>query len=380
MRAFKLILVLSVLAACDAGPVAPPPVECTSWDTCTGGLIATTEVIDTAFDHPRGTKYVPGDTMLLRIRVENRASIPTDSIVVSYGAAGLGEMRYSPPFVLAPRQMREIVDTAVVTFTFGEAPEMQFAAWRYSPSPHFDVPVTRRGTTTLDIARSGFSFDLQPLPGPPVTFEYFGATRAGVRVRHGDSVMLSTRITNIHETNLPPIALAGCVWMQDHCFERFGSTEASPVLKPGASADVTTTIVPDAAGVYFDWYSQQYFAIDVCAGEMFVGMPCESVHIQVVANFERDCDIGSAVAGFVTVDAVPDCGMRKEGSAYRFTARQGERYRVSSPDAVVFIAPRDGVPNFLTRPREVDIPADGTYYVVLLHTAPASFLLERIEP
>jgi hypothetical protein len=107
-------------------------------------------------------------------------------------------------------------------------------------------------------------------------------------------------------------------------------------------------------------------------------MPCDHAHIQVVANFEKDCAVDSAVVGVSTMDAMPDCGRPKDGSAYRFTARAGERYRVSSPDAVVFIAPQNGVPDFLTRPREVTIPADGTYYVVLLHSGVASFLLERI--
>jgi hypothetical protein len=72
-------------------------------------------------------------------------------------------------------------------------------------------------------------------------------------VRHSDTVMLSVRITNIYETDLPPISLAGCVWNQDHCFEPFASTNVSPVLIPGMSADVVMTLVPDAAGYYFDW-------------------------------------------------------------------------------------------------------------------------------
>ena len=377
LRSLGLILVSCAVAACDSDPAAPL-IECTSWDSCAGGLVATTEVVDTAFDHARGTKYLPGDSMLLRIRVENRASIRTDSIVVSHGAAGLGEPRYSPPFVLAPREVREIVDTAIVAFTFGEVPEMKLEAWRYWPEPYSDLVITRRGTSTLPIARSGFSFDLQSLPGPYVTYEYFGLTRTGSRVRHSDTVMLSVRITNIYETDLPPISLAGCVWNQDHCFEPFASTNASPVLIPGMSADVVVTLVPDAAGYYFDWYSQQPFVLGVCADNIFGGMPCEYAHIQVVANFEKDCTVVSAVVGVATTDTMPDCGRRKDGSAYRFIARAGERYRVSSPDAVVFIAPQNGVPDFLTRPREVTIPADGTYYVVLLHSGVASFLLERI--
>jgi hypothetical protein len=167
LRSFALILVSCAVATCDSDP-AGPLIDCTSWDSCAGGLVATTEVIDTAFDHARGTKYLPGDSMLLRIRVENRASIPTDSIVISHGAEGLGEPRYSPPFVLAPREVREIVDTAIVTFTFGEVPEMKFEAWRYGPEP-YELVIARRGTTTLPIARSGFTFDLQSLPGPYVT-------------------------------------------------------------------------------------------------------------------------------------------------------------------------------------------------------------------
>jgi hypothetical protein len=375
LRSVGLILVSCAVATCDSDPAAPL-IDCTSWESCSGGLVATTEVIDTAFDHARGTKYLPGDSMLLRIRVENRASIPTDSIVISHTAAGLGEPRYSAPFVLAPREVREIVDTAIVTFTFGEVPEMKFEARRSSSD--FDIAIARRGTTTLNIARSGFSFDMQNLPGPYVTFHYHGLPRTGSQVRHSDTVMLSVRITNIFETNLPPISLAGCLWNQDHCFEQFESTNASPVLIPGMSADVTMTIVPDAAEYYFDWYSQQNFSLGVCAETILARMPCDGALIHVVANFEKDCAVDSAVVGVSTTDAMPDCGRRKDGSAYRFTARAGERYRVSSPDAVVFIAPENGVPDFLTRPREVTIPADGTYYVVLLHRGAANFLLERI--
>lgn len=378
MRRLILLILLHV-AACDSDPAAPPLVECTTWENCAGGLIATTEVIDTAFGHAPATKYQPGDTMLLRIRLENRASIPTDSIVLSYSAAGLRDERFSPPFVLAPREVREIVDTAIVTFTFGEPAELQFDAWRYSPAPYFDVAVAARGTTSLEIARSGFSFDLQALAGPQVTFEYLGQTRSGVRVRHGDTIVISARIMNVYDADLPPISLAGCLWSGDHCFEPFTSTDASIVLTPGASADVSIKLVPDADGVYFDWYARQNFALDICAQEMFSGMPCESAHIQVVPNFEHDCSVGTAVVGVLTLDAMPDCGLREDGSAYRFSAREGERYSVSSPDAVVFLAPHDGVPDFLTRPREITIPADGIYYVVLLHTSPAHFILERID-
>jgi hypothetical protein len=374
-----LIAALSLaLSGCDTD-VQEPSIQCTTWAACEGGLVLDLNVADGAFRRSSTTRYVPGDTILLRGRLENRSTLDTDSIQLIFRATGLSG--FSPRSVsLQAGTSYAFVDTVVVAgFTFDAETRISVDAWRFVEPVDY-LPLKISGDTQFDIARSGYRFELIPIAGVRSPLVWAGYSFVGIRIRHQTQIAVMAKVTNVYETDLPPIGMGLCFWDFDNCYAQYESSNKTKVLKPGESTYLEMEFPLDTKGRYFDWWSQRLVGINICAEHGYMGRQCTMERILIIANYEVDCTVREATIGAPVHSTTHDCGYYDDGSAYRFTARAGERYRVSrlSGSGSVFITDADGAPNSSFGPMELVIPRDGTYYVAAFHRDPLSFLLERL--
>jgi hypothetical protein len=379
LRAGLLALAASALASCDMSDPQSPVVDCTTWDNCEAGLVLHLDVVEGAFRRQNQTRYFPGDSILVRGRLENRTRLLADSILLTIQSAGIvGPQQYQ--LDLQPRGSFAFVDTLVVGgFTFDQNTDLKAEVWQEIPPYGFiDLRVT--GDAEVDIAKSGYKFEVFPVPGARSTFQYGGWTMTGLRMPHQTTIGIRALVTNTYETDLPPIGMGICFFDFDHCYLQVESPNKTPVLKPGSTAYIEMELPLDTRGNYFDWWGQRPVALSICARQSYSGDQCASELILLTANYEKDCSVRDATIGAPMTTGAPDCGYLDDGSAYRFVARAGERYRVSlvSGSGNVFITAADGSPDDRMGPAELTIPRDGTYYVAALHRSGMTFLLEKL--
>ena len=374
-----LILALIALPSCDSDVHAPPVIECETWADCDGGLVLTIDIVEGAFGKPAGSKLVRGDSIRLRGRIENRSNLPTDSIVVVMSALGIPDIRQHE-LRLDPGTSYSFVETAVVSdFTFGGESRLSAQAHDLT-DPYEELRIRIGGELIIPLARSGYQFEVFPMPGARSTLTFAGWTFHGLRIRHRTPIALRALVTNSYDVDLPPIGMGVCFWDFDHCYIRHESADSTPVLQPGSTAYLEMEFELDTQGRYFDWWSQRLLGLSICSERSYSGNQCGSESILIIANYEKDCTVRDAIVGSVMQAVDHDCGYDDDGSAHRFIARAGERYRLThlSGSGSMFLTDADGAPDNRFGPREMTIPRDGTYYVVALHRSPQTFLLERL--
>lgn len=375
MKRIAWLLFLPLVSCSD--PTDPPMLqECISWETCPAGIVVTTKIEPEAFVAHLGHQLVPGDSFIVRTTFENRTTLPTDSVwVYRYATTVTG---WSTPDwkELQPGEKRVLVDTLVVTgFTFGARPKLYTQLLKRAG--YQNLPLSLRGDSIFNLAPSGYELRTVVIP-PQVQINHDGHYHVGPRVRHKTTFSMLVEVANPYAIDLKPIHVGTCVWDYDHCFMDAQSADSTPVLKPGASAYVEMSFLLDTKGHYYDWWSQGAFTFSLCGEDSFSGHQCSSYGLLILANFDADCRVQPITVGAVVSDNDPECGFYHDGSAYRFAAKKGERYHVSrlSGNGEVFLSGPDGVFELDPRSPDMLIPADGTYYVVILHAGPVSFRLD----
>jgi hypothetical protein len=322
---------------------------------------------------------MPGDSILVRITIENRANITSDSLEVYYSAHGVTghQTLGTVPLVLAAGERLVRTDTFVVGgYTFGEPSDLRFDVLRYFTST--TIPHVRTGVMSFPVASSGYQLDIVVPPGPVISFAHGDHSHVGWRVRHKQPIGLGVTISNPFQLPLPPIDLTVCVIDLDHCFLQF-ETSGSDNLAPGSSSHASVELVMDTRGQYFDWWRQRVLFFRLCGELVFGGGACQSMPVLLVADFEAECAVLSISAGTVVEDLQPECGVHDRGSAYRFNGSAGERYRVEvvAGSGVAFLSDEFGIPEDASAPQEITITTSGVYYVIVRHAGPISFRLQR---
>jgi hypothetical protein len=390
-------MVLTVLGACDViGPAGPPLIDCDVWASCPGALAIHTEVVQSGFRRQHPDRYVPGDSFIVRIRVQNRAKVRSDSLFVSYSAVGVrghgilgdsatkpGGWRY-PVVVLGAGQATEVIDTLIVGgYTFDRPTRMAFYVADWTTSEPVDFQLS--GTVHFPIATSGYAFEV--VTGPPglqETVQHGNHTHTATRIRHKTETGVLGRISNPYQLPIDPIPFGHCLWDGDHGYVCGSAPTDMTRLEAGHEAYVEYIFNFDTEGHYHDWWAQDFTQFTVCPenGYSWIAQ-CHWVDVLVTANFEADCVVVSqAPVGIAVRDETPECGRWKNGSAYRFEARKGELYKVtllSAGVAEVFLSSRDGAHFNKPKVTELLIPEDGTYYVVVKHTTAVRFRLDKVS-
>jgi hypothetical protein len=281
---------------------------------------------------------------------------------------------------LDPGMSYSFVETvALDAFTFGADPRFSVEAWDIK-DPFDPFALRLLGDKEVNLAPSGYTFELMPMPGIRSALEFAGWNFVGMRIPHRTQLAVMAKITNPYDTDLPPIGMGLCFFDFDHCYVRHESPDSTPVLKPGATAYLEMEFPLDTQGSYFDWWGQRLVGLSVCGERSFFSNHCGHERVLITANYGVDCTVRDANVGTVTQAVEHDCGPLNDGSAHRFVARAGETYRVSlvSGGGSVFITDADGAPDGRFGPTEMTISRDGTYYVVGLHRSTQAFLLQRL--
>jgi hypothetical protein len=391
MRILVLMFVVCLIAACDSDS-AGPLLNCDLWRSCPGALVIKTEVVEGKFSRQRPDIYMPGDSILARISIQNRANVESDSLQIAYegnGFAGytiLGESngpegwKIDPVFLRAG-ETRVVVDTFVVGgYTFDGPTRLSFYVWGKSASDWVEPVVT--GQRDFPIATSGYEFEVvSPPPGTSESVQLGSRALFATRIRHRTDTGVLIRVSNPFQLPLDPIRAGHCFWDGDHCYVSESAAFAMPKLEPGREAYVEYIFNFDTQGHYHRWWSKTFTELGVCAQDGFNGGQCVRMPIVVTANFEADCTVTTMPQGVEVNDAVPDCGHWKDGSAYRFEAKKGDRYRVTllSGGSAAFLSPVDGIGQLDPKLTELLIPHDGTYYVAVLHQGVVRFRLDQVS-
>jgi hypothetical protein len=376
-RASLLILALAA-AACERD-TADPLIECPVWSSCTDALAIEVTLMRGVFTGDNAARFDPGDSVQVRVTVTNRASVPSDSLEIYYGGpafATWGGKIY--PLQLQPGQRVEYVDTLVfATYNFGEPADLEFEVLRYFTSSL--VPAKVSGTTNFPVVTSGYRLEVITPPPPLVLFEDDGRTHTGSRLRYSQPNQVGVRVHNPYQAPIRGLTLGICVWENDECFQQFEQL-VPDTLHTSQQVDVAFdfNLPPDT---YYRWYRERPFYLSLCGEDAFMGRGCQLLPILVGANYEAECDVATITPGVPVTDDVAECGdVNDRGSAFRFTAQAGQRYRavVISGNGQAFLSAAHGVRE-LPLPAEIPIPVSGTYYLVVRHTEPVVVRLDQLN-
>ena len=386
MKRFHLLALAALLLACDSNPVG------LCGGSCPPELIVKFEVGAGPFGHATATDgspvWEPGDSLLLRIWIENNTATATGDLGIEVrGHAWRDTDSYSlfqgnPSYHaietagLQPGERRLIEDTLeVVRFTMRTVADLTFSV-NENGTPRNAVVI---GKPSFPIRSSGF--DLELLSGPPLTaIVLHGNTYAGFEVRRSTPIALLMRLSNPYQMPLDSTDFWICMHDIDYCPTEY-ELDPAPMVAPGAEAHVEFVFTPNG-GYRYDWWTSDETSLVLCPVGLSFGPLCRSWAIRLVANFEADCDVQTIVPGVPIYDAIPECPkglpqIDRRGSAFRFAAQKGETYRATGG----FIVDRDGHPrrSGLGESSQMTIPEDGTYYVVAVHRDPVTVTLQRVQ-
>jgi hypothetical protein len=249
------------------------------------------------------------------------------------------------------------------------------------------------GDTVVPVLSSGFELGLADLPGW-IMMEVRGRWDPWVKWRVYEEHGVLVRVSNPYEAPLPPFRL---IWQ----VAPWGPTDLEPPasdevealtpgVPPGESRDVwvpfTLRRAPDVFFdpnrrrdiLYADFWEYQNAFISICRqGWSWLGpgvsKDCADFRARILPDFEAECAvIPTIVPGDTITDDTRECD--DTGSAYRFTAHAGERYRVDATPAETspwwqpaFIVDGEGQEYVGPRQTELTVWLDGDYYVIVDH-------------
>ena len=386
MKRFVLFALAAFMAACDNDPAGLCGGECPR------EIIVKYELSAGGFGHATASDgspvWEPGDSLLLRIWVENNTAAATGILEIEIrghawrDANGSSFYQGDPSYhrivtaALQPGERRLIEDTLdVAKYTLRTVADINVSVLE-NERPRSAIVI---GKTSFPIRSSGFELEL--LSGPPlVPIVLFGNTYAGFEVRRSTPTALLMRLSNPYQMPLDSTHFWICMHDIDYCPTSY-ELAPTPRVAPGAETHVEF-IFSANGGQRYDWWTSDETLIRLCPVTASVWSLCRSWAIRLVANFEADCDVQTIVPGVPIYDAIPECPkglpqIDRRGSAFRFAARKGETYRATGG----FIVSRDGYPrrSGLGESSQMTIPVDGTYYVVAVHRDPVTVTLQRVQ-
>ncbi len=385
MRTCVLFGLLLCAACSDA--IAPP---CETWGGCLpGSLVVRVEILDSVFPahHERAGLPVwgPGDTMAFRLSVENQSDVPVDSFTLKtgYGPERVDRAfdhiiqlreRVVPP--LGPDERMQFVDTAVIA-PETRATELPLVV-RVKTVSAADTALYGRlaGDTTVPVLSSGFELGIAGVPGQVVK-QVWGRWDLWAQWRSYDEYTVLLRVSNPYEAPLAPFHLTWCLIDVDYCPVN-GEVEAlTPEVPPGESRDVWVPFTLRNTSIRNFW-DFAYTVVAICYPRWLRGT-CAEFNVQLLPDFDAECTIPAIVPGDTITDDTHDCD--GSGSAYRFTAQVGERYRVEATPQVAFIVGPNGKDHYDPMDTEVTIGQDGDYYVILNQRSQpvVTFTLVRLQ-
>lgn len=387
MRNALLIATTTALLSCADS--SQPLDICERVSCADAELVVRTRVTDLA-GHTLTAPLAPGDTFLVHRRIENLRTDRTDSLWVALYARRTEEdvgRIYTYSAIervldrLAPREVIEITDTLQVrrfTFTHKYDLRMAIQAWE---SPYRSFKVVYDGDRELPVLRSGYQIEIVAIPEQIHT-----GTRQVTQLRHYMRAGALLRIKNPYDLPLDSLRLYVCIFDIDYCAVN-DSSAVVPRVAAGGETYFDFDFVVDTRNSPRDWWGRFDAGLAFC-GEHILGGQCASVPVRVLANFEEVCDVVTITPGVLYTDSVPECPAMQplerfdRGSAFRFQARSGERYRVefvgNGPSSQYF-SNGDGVMETTSPMTEISIQHDGTYYLAMSHRFPVHFRLSRTE-
>ena len=391
MRTYTALSLLFLLAgACEvAGPPDPPngveppdipaqpgpptsPPQCTEWPKCPSPLLVHSRIVSDG-------SLTYGDSFIVMWSVQNTSTLATDLLEIGVGGVSVGGK--SRRTRINAGQTVEFIDTLYVSgFTFGQPAELLY--WANPPVTYRKIEMLVTGDRMMPVVASGYKLALVAAP-PTRNVEFFGRTFAGWIIRENTPVDFVVQVDNPYPARLPQITVGVCAYTSyEFCYAR-NETRTSETLASGRSTHASFQLRISRGS---DWWVRDVTRVSVCGeqADAQYGHECSIYPALLLPNLEAACTVSPISVATPITDAAPECGKEANGSVYRFTARAGEQYRVELlaglPNMRVMIMGADGI-----APEEIDpspheelvIAQDGAYYVVVLHSSPASFRLVR---
>jgi hypothetical protein len=384
MRRKLLIAAAAALLSCSdtSGPLD----ICERISCANADLVVETRITDLA-NRPLSEPLAPGDTFLVHRRIENLHTEQTDSLWLALYARRLEDPHlnytYSPVERaldrLAPRGVLELTDTVqVLRFTFTRKYDLRtvISTWE---SGRRTLIVINVGDRELAVVGSGYQIEVVAMPEQVQT----GTTQI-TQLRHYAKAGALLRISNPYDVALDSLRLYVCVFDIDYCAVNESSALVPQVL-PGRETYFDFDFVVDTRNGPRDWWERFDAGLSFC-GESILDGHCARVPVRILANFEEICDVVTITAGVVYSDADDECPVMQplerfaRGSAFRFEARAGERYRVEYVKGFgsQHFSDRDGAVATSPSMLEITIPRNGIYYLAIQHRDPVDFRLIRV--
>ena len=384
-----LSAVALVLTAC-ADTAAPVCVV----EACESADVALDiQVVPDSFPHQLSSDHrpiwAPGDTILLRSTIHNYADTATDSLYLQVWVPGWTPYTYSTASIagIVAHSKIVVLDTLVVAdLTFSDSAQMNVSVAAGGRGNFRYVDAYWTGVKAFPVLSSGYEIE-------PIEFSFekllvrSGVMAEGIEQPVNVAGGALIRYGNPYQVDLPAMPVIVCVWDIDYC--PWSDTTSLPALKAGQE---TTVEVPLnlQVGPRWDWYQRAETAVRICPHALFEHK-CIDERANLLANFDVDCDAITITPGIPVTDTVAECprvsklaSPQLAGSAFRFTANAGERYRLEQLDAAGnwqaagFIVPSDGMLETDPRVPQLTIPTSGTYYGIVFHSGPVTIRLTKL--
>jgi hypothetical protein len=305
--------------------------------------------------------------------VENQSNVAMDSFTLelSFGGYRLDaapahilqfEQRHVP--AIAPNQRIVFVDTAVI------APETRTTSLAFNRtvaySSEVDLPPDIRiaGDSIVPVLSTGFELETVVVPNQELLLNAWGNWRLASKVRSNTDWGFVIRIHNPYDVALEPMHLSRCLIDLDYCPRTFTANLESltPRVPPAEFRDYD--VVFRVVSTDYTWFWNYMDAVVAVCYPLWLRGTCTYANIRLIPDMEAQCTIPTIQPGVQITDDTADCD--HTGSAYRFLAHAGERYRVNgSVPGRAFIVDAEGKDLYEDGLTEMTIPKDGMYYVIL---------------
>ena len=360
---------LFTISCSEQDPVAP----------CTGACALAEVTIRTTItdlDERKLTKLIhPGDSIIVTTILENPTDtvLRTGNLLVWTNPGDPRDFRYHAIPDLVAGSSLEFVDTfPIPRFTFTDTVLVRA---RFDPGQLSTRPLNVRdiGQRKIAVHSSGYTYEIVAMPNMMAD--------GTVRMRQFERQGVLLRVHNPFSLPVDSLRFHFCIQDFDACFASEESGEV-PRIAPGGEAYFEFTFDVDSEG-YWNFWEGGETGMRICGYSLLFNDRCTFNRLELLVNFEGACDVQPIVVGVTMHDADPECPKGRtgryylRGSAYRFAAVAGERYRVQA-SSTACILPATGGSRSAPCSSEMTIPTSGTYYVVLQHNGPVDFTLTRV--
>lgn len=307
-----------------------------------------------------------GDTIVIRVLVENRAELasPTGSIHMGNGAARTYvELPGLPPHSEQVLEARAVIPAYTFAYADTLKPVVELQ------QPHGLTATYVEGATVIPLVGSGYQLRI---------IDDVDSLRVGIP----DTFRI--RIINPYGRPVLADSLTSCIFDIDFCPIAFPQT-ATPAIAPGDSMTLAIPVTVAADRAVW-WYEQitTYYRLH-CLGGL---QRCVHAPVTLLPNFALTCapqplpQLPAAVTAGTPLCS-PDGAAGPPGSLYAFDAVAGTTYHaeIVGADGRLAFSDENGVRyEFLSNRTTHDFTAtrNGRHYLILLHSGEASFRITSV--